>query len=99
MADPPAFIAVSVYVVVEVGIIVVEPERLVDEKVPGEIVMDDAFETFHESTVEEPAAICEGDALKEEIVGGMVVLEPLPAALNAATCMSHEPLAKEAVAA
>jgi hypothetical protein len=86
-------------VVVEVGLIVVEPERLVDEKVPGVIAMDDAFEAFHESTVEESAAICEGDALKEEIVGGMVVLEPPPAALNAATCISHGPLDREPVAA
>lgn len=51
------------------GLTVVEPTRVLVENDPGVMAIDDAFATFHESTVEEPAAISEGDALKDEMVG------------------------------
>ena len=99
MLDPPPFVAVRVYTVVEVGLIVVEPAGVVVENDPGVMVMDDALATFHERVVEEPTTICEGEALNEEIVGDAGLLAALPAVLHAATCMSHAPEPREAVAA
>jgi hypothetical protein len=96
---PPEFVAERVYTVVDVGLIFVEPAGVVVENDPGVMVIDDALATFHERVVEEPTTICEGEALNEEIVGRARPLAALPAALNAATCMSHAPDVREAVAA
>jgi hypothetical protein len=66
---PFAFVAVRVYTVVEAGFIVVEPATSAVEKDPGVIVIDDALVTFHERVAGDPAAICEGEALNNEITG------------------------------
>ena len=45
---PFAFVAVKVYVVVEVGFTVVEPMRVLVLKLPGVMATEEAFETFQE---------------------------------------------------
>lgn len=68
---PLLFVAVIVYVMVEVGFTVVDPMRVEVENPPGVIVTLEAFVMFQES-VEVPAeATTAGDALNELIVGLM----------------------------
>ena len=75
---PPAPTAVSVYVVVEVGLTVVEP--VVPNPLPTpEIVIVLALETFHDRVTEAPEEIDVGLAVNELIVGG-VELPPSDAA-------------------
>ena len=62
---PFAFVAVSVYVVVEVGFTIVEPESVLVEKLPGVIERDVAFATFQESVDDPDGATSVGDAEKE----------------------------------
>jgi|ERR1035441_4765288 hypothetical protein len=67
---PTALVAVSVYIVVEVGLTFVEAMRVEVEKEPGVIATDEAFVTLKES-VEVPAdTTIEDEAMKEDMVGG-----------------------------
>ena len=74
---PFAFVAVRVYVVVEVGFTVVDPMRVEVEKLPGVITREVALPTLQESVLVPAERTIVGEAIKEEIVG---VLLP---ALNA----------------
>jgi hypothetical protein len=67
---PFPFVAVRVYVVVEVGFTVVDPTRVLVEKPPsGDMATELAFVMFQES-VEVPAeATMPGEAAKEEMEG------------------------------
>ena len=65
----PAFVAVRVYMTVEVGFTVIEPTRVEVEKEPGVITTELAFETF-QVRVEVPRdATIVGEAVKEEMDG------------------------------
>jgi hypothetical protein len=66
---PFAFVAVRVYVVVEVGLTVVDPVRVEVEKAPGVIATELAFEMFQERIEEEPESISTGDAVNEDTIG------------------------------
>ena len=68
---PFAFVAVNVYVVVEVGFTVVDPMRVEVEKEPGVIARDVALVTFQDSVDVPAEATIVGDAVKEEMVGVM----------------------------
>jgi hypothetical protein len=74
---PFAFVAVRVYVVVEVGFTLVDPTRVEVEKLPGVIASEVALPTFQESVDVPAEATIVGEAVKEVMVG---VLFP---ALNA----------------
>ena len=66
---PFAFVAVRVYMTVEVGFTVIEPTRVEVEKEPGVITTELAFETF-QVRVEVPRdATIVGEAVKEEMPG------------------------------
>lgn len=73
-----AFVAVRVYMVVEVGLTVVEALRVLVENEPGVIAMEEALETFQESTEEEPERISAGDALKEVMSGLELIAKAAP---------------------
>jgi hypothetical protein len=68
---PFAFVAVNVYVVVEVGFTVVDPMRVDVEKEPGVIARDVALVTFQDSVDVPAEATIVGDAVKEEMTGVM----------------------------
>lgn len=83
---PFAFVAVRVYVVVDVGFTVSNPMRVDVERLPGVMATDDAFETA-QLKVEVPfVTMALGEAIKEETVGGllaasndkMVAIDPYP---------------------
>ena len=63
--------AVNVYVVVEVGLTVVEPEAFVELKLPGVIVMEVAPLVFHDKVEEDPLLMAAGEAVNEEIEGAV----------------------------
>jgi hypothetical protein len=66
---PFAFVAVIVYIVVEVGFTDVDPMRVLVLKPPGVIATDEAFVMLHES-VEVPAeATMLGDELNDDTEG------------------------------
>ena len=66
---PFGFVAVMVYIVVEVGLTVVEPIKVDVENAPGVIATDDAFAIF-QLNVDVPAeTTIVGDAEKEETEG------------------------------
>src|SRR3954447_23195441 len=67
-ADPAEFVAVSVYVVVVFGETELEA-ALVTSPMPESIVIDVAPLTLQVSALLEPAAIVDGDAVKDEITG------------------------------
>ena len=67
---PFAFVAVRVYMVVEVGFTVVDPTRVEVEKVPGVMAREVAFATFQESVLVPADATMEEEAVKEEMEGG-----------------------------
>jgi hypothetical protein len=69
VADPAAFVAVSVYVVVAVGFTLVEPLALEDVNVPGVIAIVVAPVVVQLNVLLAPAAILVGFALNELIVG------------------------------
>jgi hypothetical protein len=66
---PFAFVAVIVYIVVEVGFTDVDPMRVLVLKPPGVIATDEAFVIFHESVDVPAEATSVGDAEKEEMEG------------------------------
>jgi hypothetical protein len=66
---PFAFAALIVYVVVEVGLTVIDPTSVEVESDPGVIVMEFALVIFHESVLVPAGATIVGDALKEEMTG------------------------------
>ena len=67
---PFAFVAVSVYVIVEVGFTVKEPTSVEVENEPGEMATEEAFVIF-QLRVEVPAeATMDEEAEKEEMEGG-----------------------------
>ena len=63
--------------VVEVGLTVVEPEALVEVKLPGVIVMEVAPLVFHAKVEDAPTRMELGEAVNEEMVGSDE--EPPPA--------------------
>ena len=65
--------AVSVYVVVEPGATVVEPEALVEVKAPGVIAIVVAPEAAQDKVADEPAVMLAGFAVKEEMAGALGV--------------------------
>jgi hypothetical protein len=67
--DPFAFVAVKVYVIVEVGFTVVEPASVDVEKEPGVMATELAFERFQESVLVPAEATLFGDAVKEVMIG------------------------------
>ena len=67
---PFAFVAVRVYVVVEVGFTVVDPMRVLVLKLPGVMATLLAFVTFQERVLVPAEATTVGEAEKEEMVGG-----------------------------
>jgi hypothetical protein len=69
---PFALVAVRVYVVVDVGFTVTEPEAVEVENEPGVMAIELAFVTFQERVDDAPdAAVEDGDAVKDEIFGGL----------------------------
>jgi hypothetical protein len=74
---PFVLLELRVYTVVDVGFTIKEPDWDEVEKVPGVMMVVEAFDTLKESVDEPPESTSEGDAEKEEIEGG------LPDALNA----------------
>jgi hypothetical protein len=71
---PFAFVAVIVYIVVEVGFTDVDPMRVLVLKPPGVIATDEAFVMFQESVDVPAEATSVGDAEKEEMVGALPAL-------------------------
>jgi hypothetical protein len=69
ITDPVLFVAVSVYVVVAVGLSATEPVPEVEAKFPGAMVTLVAPCVFQLSVVLAPAVINAGLAVNEEIVG------------------------------
>jgi len=69
VVEPEEFVAVSVYVVVAVGLTEVEPVALVEVKVPGVIAMEVAPVTDQERELLEPELIVVGFAANELIAG------------------------------
>jgi hypothetical protein len=69
LAEPDELVAVSVYVVVAVGVTLVEPLADVEVKEPGEMVMLVAPLVIQPSVLLEPEVMLEGLAMKELIVG------------------------------
>ena len=69
VAGPEALVAVSVYVVVAVGLTVVEPLADVAVKVPGVMAIPVAPAVAQLSVLLEPEAMLAGLAVKELIVG------------------------------
>ena len=67
--EPDALVAVSVYVVVDAGLTLVEPLACVDVNVPGIIAIELAPLVAQLSVLLEPALILVGLAVKELIVG------------------------------
>ena len=69
MAEPAAFVAVSLYVVVAVGLTVVEPLADVDVNVPGVMAMLVAPVADQLNVLLEPEVMVVALAVKELIVG------------------------------
>jgi hypothetical protein len=69
VVDPAAFVAVSVYVVVALGLTLVEPLPFVDVKLPGVIAMLVAPVVAQLSALLAPELIVVGFAVKELITG------------------------------
>jgi hypothetical protein len=71
---PLLFVAVRVYVRVEVGVIVIEPVEVADWlPMPWLMDTDEAFVVVQERVLETPGSISEKDAEKEEIVGSRLL--------------------------
>jgi hypothetical protein len=66
---PFAFVAVIVYIVVEVGFTDVDPMRVLVLKLPGVMATELAFVIFHESVDVAPEAVLVGDALNDDTEG------------------------------
>jgi hypothetical protein len=69
VVEPAALVAVSTYVVVAVGLTLVDPFAKVDVNAPGVIAMLVAPEVVQPSVLLEPEAMLVGFAPKELIVG------------------------------
>jgi len=70
---PVPFTAVKIYVVAEVGFTIMEPTRVLVEKLPGVIATDEALFTLQKMVLVPATATIVGDAEKEETIG----LDPL----------------------
>ena len=62
---PLPFVAVSVYVVVVIGLTTHEPAGVLVEKDPGSIVIEDVLAVFHEIVDAPAGATAEGSAENE----------------------------------
>lgn len=84
VTDPEPFIAVRVYVVVEVGKTMREPAIVEVLKLPGEMATDEAFAVFQERVEEAPDMMLAGEDVKEKMVGLVVawVISGSPAVLS-----------------
>lgn len=69
VVEPALLVAVSVYVVVELGLTLVEPLAAVEVKLPGVMLMLVAPVVDHASVLLEPAVILAGLAVNELIAG------------------------------
>ena len=77
VAEPAAFVAVSVYVVVADGLEDIEPVAEVEAKLPGVMVTLVAPEAAQLSVVLAPAAMLDGLAEKDAMVGSEVCVAVL----------------------
>lgn len=74
VVEPAVLVAFSVYVVVAVGLTLVEPLADVDVKVPGVMAMLAASVAAQLSVLLEPEVILVGLAVKESMVGLLAVV-------------------------
>jgi len=87
---PFGLVAVSVYVVVDVGCTTRDPTRVEVEKEPDVMATELAFVTFQESVEVAEGAVLEGEAEKLKIVGGVdVARERVNASLSTASTRAN----------